>query len=218
LGKNLFVTRSSVSLLDAFVPTFCISCKAVGSLFCERCRAEIKLNLHPVERNGFLGWSAHNLDSQLGNVILAFKERGKTALSSYLAKLALPALETFRERPISLVALPTSRAAFARRGFDASRVLAKALAKRSGLALNEGVLSLTRQPGDQRGLSLDQRVQNLNGSMAARKGSGRVLLVDDVVTTGASVLEGRRALVEAGFEVAGFITIAETLLQKTPKN
>ena len=212
------MTRPSVSLLDAFVPTFCISCKAVGSLFCESCRAEIKLNLHPVERGGFLGWSTHNLDSYLGNLILAFKERGKTALSSYLANLAIPALETFRERPFNLVALPTSRAAFARRGFDANRVLAKAVAKRTGLTLNDSVLRLSRQPGDQRGLSSDQRVQNLSGSMVARKGRGRVLLVDDVVTTGASVLEGRRALLEAGFEVAGFITIAETLLQKSPKN
>jgi orotate phosphoribosyltransferase len=35
------------------------------------------------------------------------------------------------------------------------------------------------------------------------------------VTTGASLLEARRALVAAGFEVAGFVTVAETLLQKS---
>jgi orotate phosphoribosyltransferase len=53
--------------------------------------------------------------------------------------------------------------------------------------------------------------------MVAKEGSGSVILVDDVVTSGASILEGRRALIAAGFEVVGFITIAETLLEKSKK-
>jgi predicted amidophosphoribosyltransferase len=47
--------------------------------------------------------------------------------------------------------------------------------------------------------------------MVAKPLNRPVVLVDDVVTTGATLLEGRRALMQAGVEVIGFVTIAETL-------
>ena len=211
------MTRPLVSLLDAFVPALCISCKAVGSLFCSACRHKLSPRLHAVERSGFVGWSVFDLDVEVVNLVLSFKDRGRTALSSYLARLLLPALEKYRAANPKLVSLPSSRSAIIRRGFDSNAVLLRRLSKVSGLARAPRAISLTRQPGDQRGLTAEDRVLNLHGTMVAKKGSGPVLLVDDVVTSGASILEGRRALIAAGFEVVGFITIAETLLEKSKK-
>jgi predicted amidophosphoribosyltransferase len=112
--------------------------------------------------------------------------------------------------------MPPSSAGLSRRGFDASGLLVRALAKLSGLPMAKGLLSLRRQTADQRALAASDRESNLFESMQARQGQGRLLIVDDIVTTGASVLESRRALISSGYEVAGFITIAETLLQKLP--
>jgi predicted amidophosphoribosyltransferase len=151
----------------------------------------------------------------VANLILAFKDRGRTALAPYLARKLLGPLSNFNRAGVQLAALPTSRSALARRGFDAGAFLVRALAKESGFPVSNSLLSLERQPADQRSLAAGQRAANLFESMSAKPGGGRILIVDDIVTTGASLLEARRALVAAGFEVAGFVTVAETLLQKS---
>lgn len=208
------MTRPLVSLLDAFVPTWCISCKAVGSLFCVQCRSRLRPREHLISRAGFDGWAAFDLDVDVANLVLAYKDRGRTALAEYLARQMLGPLSRFGGRGLTLVAMPPSAAGVARRGFDSIGLLVRALAKKSGLPIAKELVSLRRQTADQRGLAASDREFNLFESIQARPGHGRVLIVDDIVTTGASVLECRRALVSAGFEVAGFITIAETLLQK----
>ena len=160
-----------------------------------------------------MGQSAFDLDQNLANLILAFKDRGRTALADYLARQLLKPLQAFDSSKLTLVALPSSRAALVRRGFDSNWLLAKALAKNCQWPAAKGLLKFSRQPSDQRNLSAAGRMANLHGSMTAPKGTANVLLIDDIVTTGASLLDGRRALIEAGFTVEGFITIAETLRQ-----
>jgi predicted amidophosphoribosyltransferase len=73
---------------------------------------------------------------------------------------------------------------------------------------------------DQASLGQQDRHQNLIGAMvASNKARGkRVLLVDDIVTTGSSLLESARALTEGGAEVIGFLTFAETILRKNAKS
>ena len=210
------MSRPLVSLIDAFVPTWCISCKAVGSLYCEQCRSKLNVDEHQVTRADFTGWSAFVLDPQVANLVLAFKDRGRTALAPYLARQLIGPLGNFNREGLQIAALPTSRSALSRRGFDAGALLVRALSKESGLPMAKRLLSLKRQPADQRLLAASQRAANLFESMSANPGGGRVLIVDDIVTTGASLLEARRALVCAGFEVVGFLTVAETLLQKSP--
>ena len=212
--NNLFVTRPLVSLLDAFVPTWCISCKAVGSLFCYQCRSKLVPRERLVTRASFDGWAAFDLDANVANLILAYKDRGRTALAEFLARRLLGPLSRFGDQDLTLVAMPSSSAGVARRGFDSAGLLVRALAKKSGLPMAKGLLTHRRETADQRPLAAADRESNLFESLEARQGQGRVLIVDDIVTTGASVLECRRALTSAGFEVAGFITIAETLLQK----
>ncbi len=69
----------------------------------------------------------------------------------------------------------------------------------------------TRQTGDQRGLDQRQRRRNVSGSLRARDAAGRrVIILDDVVTTGATLGEAARALRAAGAIVVGAVTIAAT--------
>jgi predicted amidophosphoribosyltransferase len=78
------------------------------------------------------------------------------------------------------------------------------------VAARAPVLALNRPIADQAGLSAAGRRANLVGAMTAhpRVGGRCVLLVDDVLTTGSTLLEGRRALEEAGATVLGAACLA----------
>ncbi|MFP3380468.1 hypothetical protein SB767_29550, partial [Bacillus sp. SIMBA_069] len=92
------------------------------------------------------------------------------------------------------VLVPSTRAAWRRRGYHPTRsVLARAHILVPPLW---GALRLSRQTADQAGLTLDQRSGNRAGSIvASRRLAGRdCLIVDDIVTSGATVAESARAI------------------------
>jgi len=158
----------------------------------------------------------------VSSIIISFKDRGRTAIAGFLARRMLVLLERFAPAPFQLVPVPTRRSSIAKRGFDHTKFLTKEIGRQSGHPVLVGALSLRRDTSDQRELGVAERRGNLYQSMecnpwVSNSSSGSnlrslpVVLVDDVVTTGASMLEAKRALQSAGFEVLGFITIAETV-------
>ena len=94
--------------------------------------------------------------------------------------------------------VPATAAAYARRGFDHMELVSKGLCEELGVPLLD---VLVRTEGaDQRTLGREEREQNLKGSMSVIQDvSGlNMLLVDDVVTTGSSIREATRGLLERG--------------------
>lgn len=129
------------------------------------------------------------------------------------AKLLSPLLRHYMQvQPnLLLVPMPVRTGALKKRGFDHGRKLALAVQRQTGVSVAKNLLSFTRDARDQRNLSLEGRASNLAGSMKAESTHLPVVLIDDVVTTGATLTEARRALEHRGVRVLGFITIAETL-------
>lgn len=123
-----------------------------------------------------------------------------------------------RDPPVVLVRVPSGRGAVRRRGHDPLRGAVQVAVRRlraEGLPVTS--VPALRQRGrvaDQAGLTAAQRTANLSGALEVMPRtdlSGRqIVLVDDVVTTGASLAEAARALRAAGFEVAAAATIAAT--------
>ena len=94
--------------------------------------------------------------------------------------------------------VPATSAAYARRGFDHMELVARELCRASGLPLTD--VLVRPRARDQRVLGRDERAANLEGTMFARGdvGGARLLLLDDMATTGASIAEATRALLARG--------------------
>lgn len=124
------------------------------------------------------------------------------------------------QHPTLVVPVPSARPALRRRGFDALLVLARLAvlgARTAGADVTLApLLRQVRRPADQAGLGSAQRLANLDGALGVRAqcagllAGSRVVIVDDVVTTGATAREAARALRAAGGMVTGVAAIAST--------
>lgn len=184
-------------------------------------------------------WAVTPYDGTTRRLIVAYKERGRAGLVRPLgAGLARSVLAAAGEGPpldrppggapaaarpvvpapgpLLLVPVPSARAAVRRRGDDPALRLARAAARtvtRYGVpARCLPVLGHRRRVADQAGLAAAERLANLRGALAARRDlpDARLIVVDDVVTTGATLAEAARALRAAGAEVLAAAVVAAT--------
>lgn len=107
----------------------------------------------------------------------------------------------------SITYIPMARRKKAKRGYNQGEEIAKALAKNTGLDLIHA-LEKTREGKDQIGLSSRERFENVKSSFAPLMDlrGKKILLVDDIYTTGATLTEAARTLKKAGaLEVVGLV-------------
>lgn len=133
-------------------------------------------------------------------LLQAFKYAGVLALAEPLASALADAIATRNAaRPDAVIALPLSPSRQRERGFNQAHEIARRLASRSGLPIVRA-LRRTRDASAQAGLTLRERARNLRDAFEA---SGdvtglSVAIVDDVMTTGATLRAAARALRSAG--------------------
>jgi predicted amidophosphoribosyltransferase len=120
--------------------------------------------------------------------------------------------------PLTLVPVPSTPAAVRRRGYDSVLQVASDAARRLRRSGRPVVVSTAlrqvRSLEDQAGLDTAARWENLKGALVARPVRGRVLVVDDVCTTGATLTEACRALLDAGAGECRAATVSATLLRR----
>ena len=200
-----------------FVPVECVGCGTPDAAVCDGCAAGMS---GPVLRRdiapGFPVWAGTEYTGVARRAILALKNDARTDAAGALARLLEAAIEAAvtdlarkSDLPgvVDLATLPSTRAAYRRRGYRPVDVLVRQTRLRAGHPLG-----WQRQPADQIGLGIEARQANLAGSLrAGRRASGRCfLLVDDVVTTGGTLREAHRALTAAGGCVLGAAVVAAT--------
>jgi predicted amidophosphoribosyltransferase len=204
-------------------PVECIGCAEPDAAVCSACSAQFTPRLRTagltLGRDDVPLVCALDYEGAPRRALLALKEEGRTELASALA----PAVDAVvveayrqaaryggyrRESPL-LVAVPGSRAGLARRGVHPTEVLLR----RAGFPASR-VLAPARAAGvDQKRRSLDERLAR-DGAVAVRQGRrllGRaVVIVDDVVTSGATLRSASAVLRAAGAEVVACAAVMAT--------
>lgn len=163
-------------------------------------------------------YAAGEYGGSLRTALLAYKERGRRDLAGPLGLLLAAAVSGLLaergppNRPTVLVPVPSARSAAAARGGDHMRRLARRCAVVTGLRWAPDVLHLTREPRDSAGLGVAERAANLGGAFASRAAPAgwTAILVDDIVTTGTTLREARRALLAERWAVPGCAVVAGT--------
>jgi competence protein ComFC len=193
-------------------PSLCPSCGrfyegAGESHFCPRCLASRpRVAVHR---------SCGDYRGTLKDLILLFKYRELSILGRGLADFAVKAVGDDEELwwgAEALVPVPLHPRKRRVRGFNQSSVFAREVAKRLGLPVLEGALVKTRHNVPQTSLEAGDRVENVRGAYRVKGQSavrGRILVVvDDVSTTGSTIEECARVLLEAGAKEIRALTIA----------
>ncbi|MFG3103023.1 ComF family protein [Streptomyces sp. NPDC048182] len=208
-------------MADLVLPAECEGCGRAGAVLCSRCRAALtgtepwRARPDPEPPGLPAVHAATRYGDEVRAALLAHKERGALALTGPLGAALAGAVRAgsaaAREGPaagrgaVLLVPVPSARRAVRARGHDPVRRIALAAAgelRRSGTPAR--VLAVLRQRhavADQSGLAARERLENLRGALAVVRGGGRLLsgggpvvLVDDLMTTGASLAEAARAV------------------------
>lgn len=210
---RMTAVRAALSETLAFVlPVACPGCGRHGTALCGPCRAAIAPRPLVREVAGLRAHAALRLEGPAASAMRALKEEGRTDLARALAPAAHAALAAaVRELDrAALVPVPTSRRAFRVRGYRVPELLVRRAGARTVRLLRPAAAA----GADQRALGREARRRNVAGTMRAarraRADDPAVVVVDDVITTGATAQEAVRVLREAGFRVAAIATVAST--------
>jgi predicted amidophosphoribosyltransferase len=171
-------------------------------------------------------FAAAAYDGVIRAALLDYKERGRLSLRRELggclavSVLAVSVLGAVgNDSSIMLVPVPSAAATRRARGHDPVGAMAATAAgclRTTGLRVEvRAVLRQRRSVDDQSGLDVDARHANLSGALAVRRPAlvrgRRVVIVDDIVTTGATAAEAARTLNQAGAVVIGIACVAATI-------
>jgi ComF family protein len=154
----------------------------------------------------------------IDRLLQRIKYGGRIALAQWAGAALAAALHgprarrTGRPRPDCIVALPLAAARQRDRGFNQASEIAARVARDTGLPLATPLARITAGP-PQTALSWTERGRNVRGAFAIRApvGGARIALVDDVMTTGATLAEAARTLLHAGAEQVECWVVARTL-------
>ncbi|MEY4418365.1 MAG: hypothetical protein RIQ88_803 [Actinomycetota bacterium] len=142
-------------------------------------------------------------------VILGIKDQGITSAIGILAKSISQHWPEELWDSV-LVPIPSSPANNLRRGYSHTKLLARSLARAvPGITVVDLLIS-AKPRLDQSNLGFDQRKKNLAGAFQVRNlnVSRKILLFDDILTTGATLQAAKQSLELAGFEVAGYVVLS----------
>ena len=202
---------------ELLFPVHCFGCHAIGVAICAKCRRQWNPHFYIQKIEDLTVYSSIRYSPVARSVLLNAKE-GAIQIADELMVEALTntvrRLPTHILRTAVLMPIPGSKRAIRKRGRDFILELTNEVSLRTGLQVITG-MEINRRLLDQSGLSAIDRHRNISGAFDSKqiKFQGEVLLVDDLVTTGATLLEAKRALNCSGIPVTRAITacVAQTL-------
>ncbi len=200
-------------LLDTLFPYIpkCVGCgveKGAVNSICPKCATELAaLAAGPAEVLDIPAHSLYWYDGIAARLVRGYKYSDKRWLSRFMGeRMAEAAKDMGCFNAVCFVPLHSKRRGL--RGFDQAELLARQIAETLGLPFVAGA-KRTRNTKTQTKLTKEQRRENMQGAFApTAKLSGHVLLIDDVLTTGATAAACAQALLQAGAQSVTLLTFA----------
>jgi ComF family protein len=219
------------AFLDVFFPPQCVYCKKIGQRICARCAAGIawidsrfctrcglpqdSRTRHACIDGSSLEFvrSAAVFSGPVRKALHALKYDSDRSLAEQLIRLALPHWAAPIAEFDLLIPVPLGRKREQMRGYNQASLLAEALSRRVNIPTAAGCLTRIRETPTQVGLSHAARRENVADAFRASSvGGKKVLLVDDVCTTGATLMSCAEATSRAGAERTAALTLARAVL------
>ena len=208
------------SLSELIFPSRCIGCLQLGISICSICRKS--WHPHIYRRELFVLGESYPVISSIkysqiaSRVLLSAKEANIIAADESLISAITNSLRFFIKNfgPGTLVPIPSRKSATRKRGRNFMLEITDSVAERESHRTIE-ILHHLRVVNDQSQLNSQQRISNISGALSASIKStpskhpgntGPVIIVDDLITTGATLVEAIRALRTAGYAVIGAVT------------
>jgi predicted amidophosphoribosyltransferase len=212
------VLKSIHSLKELIYPNICLCCGKTGVKICHNCSKYwlANPNKSKVENNCLFFVTTY--DETTSPIILAAKESGNREAVKLIARsitnsISFAILNLGIAQPINLVSIPSQLSAIRRRGRDHIKDLVQEvitqLNKQNIDAVYLPILKPIKKIKDQSDLNGLQRKENMSHAFIVKTSpisQSAVIVIDDLVTTGASILEGVRALSEAKITVDAVVT------------
>ncbi|WP_282949112.1 ComF family protein [Cellulomonas endometrii] len=227
----------ALDLLDLVLPVTCAGCGVPGRALCRACllrwageprRCEDAAGrLDRMDGTTLPVWALAENAGPVRRAVVAWKDGGRADVTVWFAALLGRAAAWLTARGavppgVVVVGAPPSAAGARLRGEDLVAALATAHARAVPGAVAAGALRLAGRGRDQVGLGVRGRAANLAGRVRVRErcraglAGARVVLVDDVLTTGATLAACRAALESADAQVVGAVVLAVTRPPATP--
>ncbi|MGD2048851.1 MAG: ComF family protein [Chloroflexota bacterium] len=230
------------ALLDAILPPVCAYCNRVGELFCTDCLAAVKWVEHPIchkcgrvqriptERCSSCQKTPLPLDriraatlhvDPVRLVLHKMKYEGFFALSEPLGNLMIKAWPMWQHSFDLVLPIPLHPQRERERGYNQSELLVRQLRKELGWATEPAALKRYRRTRPQLGLTANERRANVRdafGADSVRVNGKRILLVDDVCTTGSTLASAAEALLNAGARSISAYCLTQAIGNQTITN
>ena len=209
--------------LQTLFPEKCISCKVRGEILCLNCQSKLSPNLDYINKNTLAFYSYK--DPNIKKMLWLLKYKGKTKVAHILATLIYnQILELLVDKKMMdnfvdpiLVSIPVSNKRKRKRGYNQVDLIAKHLSQKikDDILYIPNVLQKTKHTKRQADIkNRNQRLQNLIGTMSVHKEakgkirSRNIIILDDIVTTGATMREAEKTLRKSGAKKVLMLAVA----------
>ncbi len=204
-------------LKELLFPVRCFGCNALGIEVCSKCRKFWNPHFYLQTINQLTVYSAIRYSPVARSILLGAKENSLKIADELIVNALVNCLKRLPTQVIRnavLLPIPGSKRAIRKRGRDFIFDISRDVSMRTGVPIVSGMI-IERSLLDQSGLSAVDRKRNIDGAFkyGGEFINQEILLVDDLVTTGATLLEAKRALNAVGIPVNRAITacVAQTL-------
>ena len=229
--QGLSFARLGRAALDLIYPPKCAICGTSGVFLCERCIATLPPtdgrrcdrcwlplrgpDCHAcAEHPGLLAHlrSAYRYEGGVRHAVHAFKFGGQSSLAPDLGRLLAEAYEQHRLEADVIVPVPLTGSRRRIRGYNQALLVATELSKHTGVPVLEALRRKGHSATQAGSTSAEERRRNVEGVFTPAKGQSvngaRVLLIDDVATTGATLNACAAVLLDGGAASVSGLTLA----------